>query len=89
MQKTSQKRNRHQPKLSAVKSLTRTRRIPKLDVMGNNSSKTQKTITAAELRKMPLAERSKLLHAAARKAVKDYNPGGSLWVEGVEDIIEY
>jgi hypothetical protein len=39
------------------------------------------TLSARELRKLPEKERGKILRAAARKAVKDYEPGGSLWVK--------
>jgi hypothetical protein len=91
MQNTLQKRNRQLPKLSVSNRLTHARRVQKTLVTDatNGARKTQKTITAVELRKMPLGERSKLLRAAARKAVKDYEPGGSLWIEGAEDIVEY
>ncbi|HZK76341.1 MAG TPA: hypothetical protein VFD13_05475 [Candidatus Kapabacteria bacterium] len=78
MQNISQKRNRHQPKLSAVKSLTHTRKIQKLEEIGNNSSNTQKRTTATELRKLTEKERAKIIRAAAKKAVEDYLPGGAL-----------
>ena len=49
----------------------------------------KKKITATGLRKLPAAERSRVLRASARKAAPDYEPGGSLHIEGAEDIIEY
>jgi hypothetical protein len=48
-----------------------------------------KKITAGELRKMPAAKRGRILRAMAEKAAPDYEPGGSLYIAGAEDIIEY
>ena len=53
------------------------------------SFKDLKPITAVDLRKMPAAVRGRILRTAAKKAVADYLPGGSLYIEGAEDIIEY
>jgi hypothetical protein len=44
-------------------------------------------LTAAEFRKLPSAERSKLLRVAAKKAALDYEPGGELYVAGNDDIL--
>ena len=48
---------------------------------------TPKRLTAAELRKLPASERSKILRAAAKGAAPDYEPGGELYVVGNEDIL--
>lgn len=46
-----------------------------------------KRLTAAEFRKLPAAERSKSLRAAAKKAAPDYEQGGELYIAGNEEIL--
>jgi hypothetical protein len=52
-------------------------------------SRAKRTHTAAELRKMPAVQRARILREQAKLAVPDYLPGGDLYIEGAEDIIEY
>ncbi len=45
-------------------------------------------MTAKELRKLPAKERAKILKSAARRAVKDYEVGGELFIPDNGDILE-